>query len=154
MRAGGGGGGGELLLLLLLLALPPLKGLLGLRLLDLRDTFRGLGESEKDDDLPRLTGGRPLRGENDLEFERAGLRIGERLRLRPMGDLLGGLRARLGGGERRLGGGGGERLRPGLPRNLLGETLAGDLRRLGGDGERPLPGDTGLLLGGVSPPRR
>jgi len=35
-------------------------------------------------------------------------------------------------------------------------NLAGDLRRLGGgDGERPLPGDTGLLLGGVSPaPRR
>lgn len=38
-------GGGELLLLLLLLA-PPFKGLLGLRLFDLRDTLRGLGESE------------------------------------------------------------------------------------------------------------
>lgn len=38
-----------------------------------------------------------LRGENDLERERADLRIGERLRLRPTGDLLGGLRARLGG---------------------------------------------------------
>ena len=36
-----------------------------------------------------------LRGEIDLE--RAGLRIGERLRLRLKGDLLGGLRARLGG---------------------------------------------------------
>lgn len=39
-----------------------------------------------------------LRGrEDDLERERTGLRIGERLRRRPMGDLLGGLRARLGG---------------------------------------------------------
>lgn len=33
----------------------------------------------------------------DLERDRAGLRIGERLRLRARGDLLGGLRARLGG---------------------------------------------------------
>lgn len=38
-----------------------------------------------------------LRGENDLERERADLRIGERVRLRPIGDLLGGLRGRLGG---------------------------------------------------------
>lgn len=36
----------------------------------------------------------------------------------------------------------------------LKANLAGDLMRLGGDGERPLPGDTGRLLGGVSPPRR
>lgn len=130
----------------------PRNGLLGLRLLDLRDTLRGLGESEKDDDdLPRLIGGRPLRGgENDLDRERADLRGGERLRLRLIGDLLG-LRTLL-GGERRLGGGG-ERLRIGLPRILLGETLAGDLRRLGGDGDLPLAGDTGLLLGGVSPRR-
>jgi len=40
-----------------------------------------------------------LRGENDLDRERADLRIGERVRLRPIGDLLGGLRARLGGGD-------------------------------------------------------
>lgn len=32
-------------------------------------------------------------------------------------------------------------------------NLGGDLLRLGGDGERPLPGDVGLLLGGVSPRR-
>ena len=38
-----------------------------------------------------------LLGEIDLERERTGLRIGERLRLRLKGDLLGGLRARLGG---------------------------------------------------------
>ena len=38
-----------------------------------------------------------LRGEIDLEREQAGLRIGERLRLRMKGGLLGGLRARLGG---------------------------------------------------------
>lgn len=88
----------------------------------------------------------------DLERDRAGLRIGERLRLRARGDLLGGLRARL-GGERRLGGRG-ERLRTGLPRILRGEALTGDLSRLGGeDGERPLDGDGGLLLGGVSPRR-
>lgn len=37
-----------------------------------------------------------LRGEADIERERAGLRTGERLRRRG-GDLLGGLRARLGG---------------------------------------------------------
>lgn len=37
-----------------------------------------------------------LRGESDLERERPGRRIGERLRLR-CGDLLGGLRARLAG---------------------------------------------------------
>lgn len=40
-----------------------------------------------------------LRGEKDLDRERADLRIGERERLRPIGDLLGGLRARLGGGD-------------------------------------------------------
>lgn len=38
-----------------------------------------------------------LRGEADLERERPTLRTGERLRL--TGDLLGGLRGRLGGGE-------------------------------------------------------
>lgn len=38
-----------------------------------------------------------LLGEIDLEPDLTGLRIGERLRLRPIGDLLGGLRARLGG---------------------------------------------------------
>lgn len=33
-------------------------------------------------------------------------------------------------------------------------NLAGDLCRLGGEGgERPLDGDAGLLLGGVSPRR-
>lgn len=37
-----------------------------------------------------------LRGEMDLERERTGLRIGDRLRLR-IGDLLGGLRSLLGG---------------------------------------------------------
>lgn len=37
-----------------------------------------------------------LLGEGDRDGERAGLLIGERLRLRPTGDLLGGLRARLG----------------------------------------------------------
>lgn len=39
-----------------------------------------------------------LLGERDLERECKGLRIGERVRLRS-GDLLGGERARLGGGE-------------------------------------------------------
>lgn len=134
-----------------MLLLLPLKGLLGLRDI-LRVTFRGLGDSE-DDDLPRLPAGpRPLLGESDLERDRRGLRIGERLRLRS-GDLLGGLRARL-GGERRLGGRG-ERLRTGLPRILLGgDPLGGgDLRLGGGDVERPLPGDAALLLGGVSPRR-
>lgn len=38
-----------------------------------------------------------LRGEADIEREWAGLRTGERLRRRGGGDLLGGLRARLGG---------------------------------------------------------
>lgn len=38
-----------------------------------------------------------LLGDVDLERERAGLRTGERLRLRLIGDRLGGLRARLGG---------------------------------------------------------
>ena len=38
-----------------------------------------------------------LRGEADLERERAGLRTGERLRRRGGGDLLGGLLTRLGG---------------------------------------------------------
>lgn len=77
--------GGELLLLLLLLLLP-LIGLLGLRLLDtLRLPLRGgLGEDpEDDDDLPRLATGAlpPLLGEIDLDRERMGLRIGDRLRL-------------------------------------------------------------------------
>jgi len=40
-----------------------------------------------------------LRGEKDLDRERADLRTGVRVRLRPIGDLLGGLRARLGGGD-------------------------------------------------------
>lgn len=143
--------GGEVLLLLLLVLLP-LIGLRGLRLLEiLRTTFRGLGDPE-DDDLPRLAAGPlPLLGDTDLERERKGLRIGERLRLRS-GDLLGGLRARL-GGERRLKGRG-ERLRIGLPRILRGEALAGDLCRRGGeDGERPLGGEAGRRLGGVSPRR-
>jgi hypothetical protein len=118
----------------LLLLLLPLKGLLGLRLLDIfLGILRGLGEPENEDDLPRLGGGPlPLRGEIDLERERAGLRGGgDRLRLRFKGggDLFGGLRTRLGGGDRRLRGGG-ERLRTGLPRVLRGE-----------DGERPLGGD-------------
>lgn len=111
----------------------------------------GLGDPEYDgDDRPRLaTGGRPpLRGDTDLERERAGLRMGERVRLRS-GDLLGGLRALL-GGDRRLGGRG-ERRRTGLPRILLGEALAGDLSRLGaGEGDR----DPGRRLGGVPPRRR
>lgn len=78
--------------------------------------------------------------------------MGERLRRRPTGDLLGGLRARL--GERRLGGSG-ERRRTGLPRILRGDALGGDLNRLGGEeGERPLGGDAGLLLGGGESPRR
>lgn len=38
-----------------------------------------------------------LLGDGDREGERAGLLIGERLRRRPTGDLLGGLRGRLGG---------------------------------------------------------
>lgn len=121
-----GGGGGELLLLLLLLLLR-LIGLLGLRLLDtFLAAFLGLGESEKDDDLPRLpAGGRALLGEIEFERERIGLRIGDLLRLRFIGDLLGGgLLTRL--GERRLGGG--ERLLiGGLPRILRGEGLGGDL---------------------------
>lgn len=144
-------GGGEPLVLLLLLLLP-LAGLLGLRDDILRATLRGLGDPEDDDDLPRLVAGpRPLRGEIDLERDRAGLRIGgERLRL--IGDLLGGLRARLGGGDRRLGGE--PRLRVGgLPRNLLGEALTGDRRLGGGEPERPRDGDAGLLLGDVSPRR-
>lgn len=139
-----------------MLLLLPLNGLLGLRD-TLRVTFLGLGDPEDDDvDLPRLPGGgpRPLLGEIDLERDRPGLRIGERLRLRS-GDLLGGgLRGRL-GGERRLGGGG-ERLLTGLPRILLGgEPLGGgDLRLGGGEGERPRAGDAALLRGGVSPRRR
>lgn len=148
-----GGGGGELLLLLLL-GLRRLNGLLGLRLLDiLRGTFRGLGESEYDDDLPRRAGGPlPLLGENDLDRERAGLRIGERERLRTIGDLLGGLRGRRGGVRRR--GGRGERRRIGLLRPLLGEALMGDRILLDGDkGERPLDGDAGLRRGGESPRR-
>lgn len=90
----------------------------------------------------------------ELERERPGLRIGDRLRLR-IGDLLGGLRSLLGGGDLRLRGRG-DLLRTGLPRILLGEPLGGDLYRLGGgeDGERPLDGDAGLRLGGVSPRRR
>lgn len=89
----------------------------------------------------------------DLERERPGLRIGDRLRLR-IGDLLGGLRTLLRGDLRLRGGG--DRLRTGLPRILLGEPLGGDLYRLGGGevGERPLDGDAGLRLGGVSPRRR
>lgn len=117
------GGGGELLLLLLLLRL---IGLLGLRLLDtFLVTFLGLGESEKDDDLPRLlAGGRTLLGEIELEGERTGLRIGDRIRLRLIGDLLGGgLLIRL--GEPRLGRG--ERLLIGLPRIRQGDGLGGDL---------------------------
>lgn len=128
-------------------------GLRGLRLLDtLRGALRGLGD-EEDDALPRLAGGpRPLLGEGDREGERAGLLIGERLRLRPTGDLLGGLRGRL--GERRLGGGGDLR-RTGLPRILLGDDLGGDRKRRGGEeGERPLTGDGGLLLGPGESPRR
>ena len=38
-----------------------------------------------------------LRGDTDLEQERASLRIGDRLRRRGGGDRLGGLLARLGG---------------------------------------------------------
>lgn len=129
-------------MLLLLL----LKDLLGLRDI-FRGTFLGLGDPEYDDDLPRLVAGpRPLRGEIDLDRDRASLRLGDRLRLRLIGDLLGGLRTRL-GGERRLGGKG-ERLRMGLPRILTGERRLG-----GGDPERPLDGDTSLLLGEVSPRR-
>lgn len=137
------------LLLLVSLELLPLMGLLGLRLVIRRGILRGLGESEYDDDLPRLAcGARPLLGEGD----RATLRTGERLRRRLIGDLLGGLLARL-GGERRLIERG-ERLRIGLARALRGEILGGDLCRLGGDkGERTLPGDAGRLLGGVSPRR-
>lgn len=80
------------------------------------DALRGplcpLGDEELDDDLPRLeVGSLGLLGEKDLERERIGLLIGERLRLRlrPMGDLLRGEYARR--GERLLGG---ERLRAGL----------------------------------------
>lgn len=138
--------------MLLLLPLLPLIALLGLRLLEtLRGALRGLGDEEYDFDLPRLAGGpRPLLGDMDLDRERAGLLIGERLRRRPTGDLLGGLRACL--GDRRLGGSG-ERRRTGLPRTRRGEPLGGDLRRLGGElGERPLTGDVGLLLGGGESP--
>lgn len=120
-------------------------------LVNLRGPLLGLGDAEVDDVLPLLGGGGLLRGEADLERERAILRTGERLRLRPTGDRLGGLRTRLGGGERRRGGKG-DRLRIGLPRPLLGEPLIGDLRRLTGDGDRPL-GDTGRLLTGDSPRR-
>lgn len=139
--------GGELLLLVSL-ELLPLMGLLGLRLVIRRGILRGLGESEYEDDLPRLAcGARPLLGEGDRGGDRAALRTGERLRRRLIGDLLGGLLARL-GGDRRLGGRG-ERLRIGLAR-----ALRGDLCRLGRDnGSRTLPGDAGLLLGGVSPRR-
>jgi hypothetical protein len=144
------------LLLLLRLELRPLKGLLlGLRLLDiLRPALRGgLSEAEEvDGDLPRLAGGgaRPLRGESDLEGDRTGLLTGDRVRPR-IGDLLGGILATRLGGVRRLGGRG---LRAGLPRTLLGEALIGDLGRRGGDGERPLPGEVGLLFGGVTPRRK
>lgn len=109
-----------------MLLLLRLRGLLGLRLLDIfLAPFRGLGESDKDDDLPRLlTGGRTLLGEIELEGERLGLLIGERVRLRLKEVLLGGgLLARP--PDRRLGGG--ERLRIGLPRPLRGEALRGDL---------------------------
>lgn len=135
-------GEGELLLLVLL----PLPPLLGLRLLEsFLAPLRGLGESEDDEDLPRLCARfRPLRGETDLECERAGLRIGERLCLR---YLLKGLRSRL-GGERRLIGKG-ERLRTGLPRIRKGDLW----RRGAGDLERRLAGESCLLLGGL-PPRR
>lgn len=138
-------GEGERLLLLVLL---PLGGLLGLRLLDtLRGPLRGLGDGEDEIDLPRLGGGPlPLRGEIDREREWRGRRRGERLRRRGGGDLLGGLLNRLGGGDRLLGG---ERLRIGLPRPLLGESRRGDLlRRGGGEGERLLRGDGGLRRGG------
>lgn len=137
--------------LLLLLLLLPFKSLLGL--LDiLRGPLFGLGDTEVDDDLPLLGGGGLLLGEADLERERTILRTGERLRLRPIGDLLGGLRGLLGGGERRRGGSG-ECLRTGLRRTLRGEALIGDLGRLTGDGDRPL-GDTGRLLTGDSPRRK
>lgn len=117
----------------------------------LRAPFLGLGDLEKDEDLPRLGGARPLRGEADLERERAGLRTGERLRRRIGGDLLGGLLARLTAGDLLLRGNG-ERLREGLARILRGETRAGDLSRRG-DGERLLTGEAALLRGGVSPRR-
>ena len=42
-----------------------------------------------------------LRGDTDLDRERAGLRIGERLRRRGGGDRLGGLLARLSGDLKR-----------------------------------------------------
>lgn len=138
------------LLLLLLLLLLPFNGLLGLFEI-LRGPLLGLGDREPEDDLPLLTGGL-LRGEADLERDRAILRTGERLRLRPTGDLLGGLRARLGGGERRRWGKG-DRLRTGLPRILRGDPLTGDLGRLNGDGDRPL-GDKGRLRFGDSPRRK
>jgi hypothetical protein len=145
-------GEGERLLLLVLLL--PLGGLLGLRLLDtLRGPLRGLGEGEDEIDLPRLGGGPlPLRGEIDREREWRGRRRGERLRRRGGGDLLGGLLNRLGGGDRLLGG---ERLRIGLPRPLLGESRRGDLLRRGGgggEGERLLTGDGGLRRGGGGDP--
>lgn len=91
-------GGGDLLRLLLVVLRRrglPLRGFLGLRLKDaLRPPLCPLGDDEElDEDLPRLdTAGLPLLGEKDLERERIGLLIGERLRvrLRPMGDLLAG----------------------------------------------------------------
>lgn len=135
-----------------MLLLLPLTGLLGLRLLEiLRAPLRGLGDPEYDDsEFPRLGGGgRPLRGDIDLELERRGLLIGERLRCRGGGgDLLGGLLGRLGGD--RLLGGRGDRLRTGLPRPLLGEIRAGDLCLRSGEGERLLRGEGGLRRGDAS----
>lgn len=130
----------------------PRAGRLGLRLLGtLRGPFRGLGDLEKDEDLPRFGGARPLRGETDLERDRAGLLRGERLRRRIGGDLLGGLLALLAMGDLLLRGNG-ERLREGLPRILRGETRAGDLS-LRGEGERLLIGEAAFRRGGVSPRR-
>lgn len=134
----------------LLLKLLPRAGLFGLRLfVILRTPFRGLGDLEKDEDLPRFGGARTLRGEADLD--RASFRTGERLRRRTGGDLFGGLLALLTGGDLLLRGKG-ERLREGLPRILRGETRAGDLSRRG-EGERLLTGEAALLRGGVSPRR-
>jgi len=100
----------ELLLLPLGLIFPPFAGLLGLRLLEiflspLGERFRKLGDSEDNElDLPRFRGGvRTLRaGERDVDLERRGLRGGERLRRRIGDNRRGGLRPRLGGGDRRL----------------------------------------------------